>query len=141
MSTEEQLQKVWDTCLLQYWRSAGTVLDAVNEFGRQTGKNITDCSLRRVPPIGYPWKVPMRVFIAERLEKIGNRMWDMPQERDKDLVEKLQTSKYDTANQALNPDRELEKERRNDRKNRSKITLETKNYANRNQKTDWNTVK
>lgn len=141
MSTEEQLQKIWDTCLLHYWRSYGTVWDAVDEFKKQTGKNITECSLLRLPPPGYPWRVPMRVFIADRLEKISNRMWDMPQERDKDLIEKLQTSKYDTAKQSLNPDRELEREQRNTKKNKAKITLETKNYANRNRKTDWNTVK
>lgn len=139
--TQQELQRIWDTCLLQYWRSAGNLYAAVSEFNQQTGKLVTECSLRRIPPLGYPWNIGVRVFVAERLEKISNRMWDMPKERDEALINKLQTSKYDTANQKLNPDAELAKEQRDINKNRAKIALETKNYKNRNQKTDWNTVK
>lgn len=139
--TQEELQRIWDTCLLQYWRSAGNIFDAVEEFNKQTGKSITECSLLRVPPYGYPWQMAMRVFVADRLEKIGNRMWDMPQERDKALIDKLQTSKYDTANQKLTRDPELQKQQREHSKNKQKIRLDVKKYSDRNQKTDWKTVK
>lgn len=139
--TQEELQRIWDTCLLQYWRNAGNLLAVINDFEQQTEQKFSECSLLRVPPSGYPWKIGVRIFVAERLEKISNRMWGMPAEKDKALIDKLQTSKYDTANQRLNPDNEIEKERRNTRKNRAKIALETKNYRNRNQKTDWNVVK
>ena len=139
--TQEELQRIWDTCLLQYWRSAGKIFDAIEEFNKQTGKNITECSLLRIPPLGYPWQVSMRVFVAERLEKIGNRMWDMSQERDKALIDKLQTSKYDTSKQNLSRDPELQKQQREHRKNKQKIRLGVKKYSDRNQKTDWRTVK
>lgn len=139
--TKEEMQRIWDTYLLQTWRSAGTVLDAILSFQRETGEKILESNLLRIPPVGYPWKTGMRVFVAQRLEKIGNRMWDMPKDRDAALIDKLQTSKYDTANQNVRPDRELEKEQRDTKKNKAKITLETKNYKNRNQKTDWGTVK
>ena len=139
--TQEELQRIWDTCLLQYWRSAGKIFDAIEEFNKQTGKNITECSLLRIPPLGYPWQVSMRVFVAERLEKIGNRMWDMSQERDKALIDKLQTSKYDTSKQNLSRDPELQKQQREHRKNKQKIRLDVKKYSDRNQKTDWRTVK
>jgi len=139
--TQEELQRIWDTCLLQYWRSAGKIFDAIEEFNKQTGKNITECSLLRIPPLGYPWQVSMRVFVAERLEKIGNRMWDMSQERDKALIDKLQTSKYDTSKQNLSRDPELQKQQREHRKNKQKIILDVKKYSDRNQKTDWRTVK
>lgn len=139
--TQEELQRIWDTCLLQCWRSAGKIFDAIEEFNRQTGKSITECSLLRVPPLGYPWQVSMRVFVAERLEKIGNRMWDMSQERDKTLIDKLQTSKYDTSKQNLSRDPELQKQQKEHRKNKQKIRLDVKKYSDRNQKTDWRTVK
>ena len=139
--TQEELQRIWDTCLLQYWRSAGKIFDAIEEFNKQTGKNITECSLLRIPPLGYPWQVSMRVFVAERLEKIGNWMWDMSQERDKALIDKLQTSKYDTSKQNLSRDPELQKQQREHRKNKQKIILDVKKYSDRNQKTDWRTVK
>ena len=139
--TQEELQRIWDTCLLQYWRSAGKIFDAIEEFNKQTGKNITECSLLRIPPLGYPWQVSMRVFVAERLEKIGNRMWDMSQERDKALIDKLQTSKYDTSKQNLSRDPELQKQQKEHRKNKQKIRLDAKKYSDRNQKTDWRTVK
>ena len=139
--TQEELQRIWDTCLLQYWRSAGKIFDAIEEFNKQTGKNITECSLLRIPPLGYPWQVSMRVFVAERLEKIGNRMWDMSQERDKALIDKLQTSKYDTSKQNLSRDPELQKQQKEHRKNKQKIRLDVKKYSDRNQKTDWRTVK
>ncbi len=139
--TQEELQRIWDTCLLQYWRSAGNLMAIVEDFYKQTGKNFYECSLLRVPPTGYPWAIGVRVFMAERLEKISNRMWDMSPERDGALIDKLQTSKYDTANQRLNPDAELEQQRRRHRANMAKVTLESKNYKNRNKKTDWSTVK
>lgn len=139
--TPEELQRVWDTILLQSWRSDLKLQGAVNEFRRVTGEKITDHKLRRIPPLGFPWYVSVRVFVAERLEKISNRMWSMPPERDAALVDKLQGSTYDTADQRLNPDAESAKEKRWTAKNRQKVTLETTNYAKRNKKTDWSTVK
>lgn len=79
--------------------------------------------------------------MAQRLEKIGDRLWDLPKEKDEALINKLQTSKYDTAGVNLKPDKDLAKEQKATRSNRAKMELEHKNYRNRNQKTDWKTVK
>lgn len=138
---QKELQRLWDTYLLQTWRSAGTLLDVVTKFNAQVSKDIYTCGIRRIPPQGYPWQIGVRVFVAERLEKIGNRMWDMPAEKDTALIDKLQTSTYDTANQKTNPDNEMQVVRRQLKRNNAKVVLETKNYSNRNKKTDWNTVK
>jgi hypothetical protein len=114
---------------------------AIGDFQQQTGKILWDCSLLRVPPRGYPWHVGLRVFVNQRLHKIGERMWNMPPEKDSALIAKLQTSKYDTANQNTNTDKELNKERKDLKTNRTKIEYETRNYINRNRNTDWGVVK
>ena len=137
----EQMQRVWDTELLRWWRMDGKLYDAVNVFEQTTGVPLHDAGLRRVPHPGYPWNIPVRAFVAERLEKIGNRMWDQPKERDAALIDKLQTSKYDTANQNLLPSSELTKEKRHHNANLRKMALENENYHKRNKKTDWSTVK
>ena len=138
----EQMQRVWDTELLRGWRLDVKLRDVVGAFVHSTGMQLeAGVALRRVPAFGYPWHVPVRVFVAERLEKIGNRMWDQLQERDAALVDKLQTSTYDTANQNLRPDAELAKEKRHHRANLDKLSLEHTNYQKRNKKTDWSTVK
>lgn len=141
MITKEEAQRIWDTCLLETWRSDSKLMVTVSKFNEEAGVKLTEVKLRRVPPFGYPWTVPVRVFVHERLEKIGNRMWNMPPERDAALIEKLQTSTYDTANQNLNRDNDLARERRQEKKNREKLMLDSRNYSRRNQKTDWSTVK
>lgn len=139
--TQAELQRIWDTCLLQYWRSAGTLGQLISDFEKQTGKLFLQCSLLRIPPRGFPWQIGVKVFTNQRLSKIDQRMWNMSPERDAALIEKLQTSKYTTSSQNTNPDSNIRKEQRAIKKNSDKIELETKNYMNRNQKTDWKTVK
>jgi hypothetical protein len=141
MITKEEAQRIWDTCLLETWRSDSKLMVTVAKFNERAGVKLTEMELRRVPPFGFPWTVGVRVFVHERLEKISNRMWNMPPERDAALIEKLQTSTYDTANQNLNRDNDLALEKRHDKKNREKLMLDSRNYSRRNQKTDWSTVK
>lgn len=138
----QELQLAWDTLLIQSWRKAWTVGMLIESFEKQYNVQITDCEILR-KPIGFiPYQMGVRVFIANRLEKIGNRMWDQPVERDADLIEKLQTSKYTTSSEnTLRKDNDLQTEQRRNRKNTEKIVLNHKNYLNRNQKTDWNVTK
>lgn len=137
MSTK---QEYWDMCLLTTWRNSGTLMDAMIKFSDITGKRASDCDLLRFPPMGMPWKITMRVFVAEHLSKISKRMWEQTPDKDVLLLRKLKASKYDTEKDKIR-DTELEYERQMTYKNRQKIKLETRNYSNRNQATDWNIVK
>lgn len=137
MSTD---QEYWDMCLLTTWRNSGSLMDAIHKFQDITGRRATDCGLLRFPPMGMPWKITMRVFVADHLSKINKRMWEQTPDKDVLLLRKLKDSKYDTEKDKIR-DTELEYERQKTYKNRQKIKLETRNYSNRNQATDWNVVK
>lgn len=138
----QELQLAWDTFLLDSWRKAWTVGNLVESFEKQYNVKVADCEILR-KPIGFiPYQMGVRVFIANRLEKIGNRMWEQPVERDAALIEKLQTSKYTTSSgNTLGNDNELATQQRKNRKNMEKVKLESENYGKRNQKTDWNVTK
>lgn len=133
-------QEYWDMCLLTTWRNSGTLIDAIHKFQDITGRRATDCNLLRFPPYGMPWKITMRVFVADHLSKINKRMWEQTPDKDVLLLRKLKDSKYDTEKDKIR-DTELERERQKTYKNKQKIKLERRNYSNRNQATDWNIVK
>lgn len=133
-------QEYWDACLIKAWRNDGQLIEAFTMFQSITGKKTLDIEppLLRVPHEGVPWKMRARVYMASHLEKISNRLWDQPPEKDVLLLRKLKDSKYTTTYQNTNSDKELAKEKRNDKKNKAIITLDTTKYEERNRATDWN---
>lgn len=139
--TKEEMQLIWDKALVEGWRRDFLIAAVLYRFEEQVGKKVFDCDLLRVPPLGMPFKISVRVFAAERLEKISKRLWDQPVERDDALINKLQTSKYTTSTTSTNPDNELKKARKEVRLNRDKIRVHAKKIAMRNHGTDWNVVK
>lgn len=139
--TKEEMQLIWDKALVEGWRRDFLIAAVLYRFEEQVGKKVFDCDLLRVPPLGMPFKISVRVFAAERLEKISKRLWDQPVERDDALINKLQTSKYTTSTTSTNPDNELKKARKEVQLNRDKIRVHAKKIAMRNHGTDWNVVK
>ena len=135
-------QKNWDAAVISTWRRAGSVQDAVLLFRDLSGKQLTDCDppLKRTPPNSYPWKIGIRVFVANYLSKISKRLWDQTPDKDILLLRKLETSSYDTEKGIIN-DLDLAKERQQDNRNRKKVAMSALEYSNRNQSTDWNVTK
>ena len=135
-------QEYWDACLIRTWRKAGTVLDAVMSFQSITNKKLEefDPPLLRTPKIGFPWKIGMRVFVANHLSKISKRLWEQPVEKDIALLNKLKESKYDTEKEVVK-DNTLEAERRAAKRNYAKVEYGINKYMNRNHATDWNVNK
>lgn len=133
-------QEYWDACLIKAWRNDGQLIDAFTMFQSITGKKILDIKppLLRVPHEGVPWKLRARVYMAAHLEKISNRLWDQSPEKDVLLLRKLKDSKYTTTDQNTNPDSEIAKQKKNDRKNKAIMVLNTTKYKERNKATDWN---
>jgi hypothetical protein len=131
-------QKNWDAAVISTWRRAGSVQDAVLLFRDLSGKQLTDCDppLKRVPPMGYPWKIGIRVFVANHLSKISKRLWEQTPDKDILLLRKLETSSYDTEKDMIN-DLNLARERSQDSRNRKKVAMSELEYSNRNQATDW----
>jgi hypothetical protein len=136
-------QEYWDACLIKTWRNDGKIFDAMQMFKSITGKDHFDYEPRllRTPYKGMPWKIRIRVFAAQHLEKISARLWDQDPSKDVLLLKKLQTSSYDTSKQQTNVDEDLKKEGDALRKRRLRIGIEALAIMSRNRKTDWNIVK
>lgn len=136
-------QEYWDACLIKSWRNHGNLLDAIMMFKSITGEMMYEVTppLLRTPPEGTPWKLPARAYMAQRLEKISDRLWDQPPEKDVALLKKLQTSSYTTSTANTNTDNAMERERSQYLRNRKKVAMSTLNASNQNQATDWNIVK
>lgn len=136
-------QKNWDAALIKTWRLAGSIGDVYALFAALAMKRTDECDppLRRMPPKHIPWGVGVRVFVANYLSKISNRLWDQPPEKDILLLRKLETSSYDTEAERMCRDSELEAERKKVRQNREKQSLITTNISNRNHNTDWSVTK
>jgi hypothetical protein len=139
--TKEEMQLIWDKALIDGWRRDFLIAAVLYRFEEQVGKKVFDCDLLRVPNLGMPFYVSVRVFVAQRLEKISNRLWDQPVERDKALIDKLQTSKYTTSTTNTNPDNELRNEQLRLKNNVARNRRNAAMVANRNHSTDWNVVK
>jgi hypothetical protein len=136
-------QEHWDDILVQTWRQYGSVLDVIMTFKRTTGKQYDeyDPPLLRTPHKGFPWKLPVRIFMANHLEKISLRLFAQPPERDVAMLNKLKDSKYTTTDRSTQTrDAEKEKQQRHAAKNQKIIELNNTNYENRNHATDWNVV-
>jgi hypothetical protein len=136
-------QKNWDAALIKTWRLAGSVGDVFVLFKALSGKRSDECDppLKRMPRANYPWRIDVRVFVADHLSKISKRMWEQPPEKDILLLRKLETSSYDTEGEKMHVDKELEEQRKMVRENRERRTLTTTRISNRNHNTDWNVVK
>ena len=135
-------QKNWDAAVIKTWRNAGSVLDAMILFKALSGKQASDCDppLKRTPPVPYPWKLGIRVFVANHLSKISNRLWEQTPDKDILLLRKLETSSYDTEKDVIR-DKELEVERFRQGVNDKRIAMSALEHSNRNQKTDWGVTK
>jgi hypothetical protein len=135
-------QKNWDAALINTWRRAGSVLDAMILFTAISGKKIEDCDppLKRTPPVPYPWKIGIRVFVANHLSKISKRLWEQTPDKDILLLRKLETSSYDTEKEVLH-DKELDKEYSQYKRNRKKVAMSTLSVSNQGYNTDWNVNK
>ena len=135
-------QKNWDAALIKTWRTNANVGDALKLFAALSGKYVTDCDppLKRIPPIGLPWYVGVRVFAAAHLPKISTWMWDHDADRDIDLLRKLEGSNYDCLEKAIS-DAEQRKNYQQTARNKKKLAMANLAYSNRNNDTNWNIVK
>ena len=136
-------QKNWDAALIKIWRQAGNVGDVYVLFKALSGKRSDECNppLKRMPMSTYPWKIGVRVFVANHLSKISNRLWEQTPDKDILLLRKLETSNYDTEVEKMHVDKELKKEQKMLKENRERRTLTTTRIADRNNATDWNVTK
>lgn len=96
--SHEEMQLCWDQHLINCWRRFEPLWMPIVRWEEQTGQKIYQLErpLKRVPAIGHPRNIGVRVFVAEMLPKISDRLWNQGPERDGALIEKLQGSKYDT---------------------------------------------
>lgn len=135
-------QKNWDAAVISTWRRAGSVQDAMILFKSIAGKQTDQCDppLKRLPPANYPWKIGIRVFVANNLSKISKRLWEQTPDKDILLLRKLETSSYDTEKDVIS-DLDLAKERSQDYRNRKKVQMSTLEASNRNQATNWGVTK
>ena len=136
-------QEYWDACLIRTWRNDGKLYDAIQMFKSIVGKHPLDesLSLLRLPPNGMPWKLRIRPFMAQYLEKISARLWDQPPEKDALMLKKLQTSNYTTSTMHTNPDRAMENARVQFHTNENRVAMNHLAYQNRNQESDWSVNK
>ena len=143
--TNHEHQQVWDTALLYAWRSDANIGYLIWKWETDTGANYEEerAHLRRAPRPGMPYGIRVRVWVAEALPLISNRMWDQPIERDAALIAKLQTVGYTTQTRNLKTESNLalERERRAHKKSQERNELSAHVYANRNHTTDWNVTK
>ena len=135
-------QKNWDAAVIKTWRNAGSVLDAMILFKTLSGKKLEDIDppLKRIPPVPYPWKIGIRVFVAHHLSKISKRLWEQDPSKDILLLRKLETSPYDTEKEIIE-DLELANERNQYYRNRKKVAMSTLAVSNQGYDTDWNVTK
>jgi hypothetical protein len=140
-------QEYWDACLIRAWRNHGTYLDAVVMFKSITGIDLmTEGGHRavlRTPRRFFPAKTSMRIFVAQFLPKISDRLFDQLPEKDVLLLRKLATSTYDSEDRAYTTaaDHEHTTEQGRVRKNRLRMGRGTQLVTSRNSATDWNVTK
>jgi len=140
--TQADLQQAYDAALVKGWRKHLQLVDVNDLFFEATNQHFNNTEgLLRTPPSGYTWKGSVRPFVAQYLEKISVRLWDQPIEKDAALLAKLATSKYTTSAQNTNPDKALNNEKSQTKRNTLKADFNVQAYVNRNSKTDWSTVK
>lgn len=143
MSTD---QEYWDACLIKTWRNAKRLLDAMIMFKSITGKHLEDIQppLLRVPRVGYQYKLPVRIFMANHLEKISNLLFKYPPEKDVLLLRKLKDSKYNTSDKSTQAtDKDLKNAMAKNQRDTKRVAFfkEAFGFDNRNRSTDWNVTK
>ena len=140
MSTD---QEYWDACLIKPWRNDGCFLDATQMFKSITGRLVfgREEPLLRTPKEGVPLKMRVRPYMAQHLEKISLRLWDQTHDKDAALLKALKTSKYTTTEQATNPDKEMNRERKQTSNNKKRMAMNSLQRSVRNQATDWGVTK
>lgn len=140
-------QEYWDACLIRTWRQHGSFLDAVSMFRSITGIDlITEEGRRtviRTPRKYFPAHTGVRIFVAQYLPKISERLFAQPPEKDVLLLRKLSTSTYDVEDKAYITASDNEHKNINNqlKRNRLKIGMSTLSVISRNHNTDWNVVK
>jgi hypothetical protein len=134
-------QEYWDACLIRTWRNFGKVSDAMNMYKSIAGK-YPDESILRQPRTGFPWTLSARVFVANHLEKINERLSSQAPEKDIALLHKLRDSKYDTTKDSTQVrDKDLNVARNSISANHKRMAMNSLSYENRNQATDWRVTK
>jgi len=136
-------QEYWDACIIRTWRKAGNVMDAFQMFTSITNLNAMEIQpkLLRLPYAGYPWKIGIRVFVANHLSKISKRLWEQPAEKDVLLLRKLVSSTYDTEKEGMKSDSSLQNEKNKIRRSTIRNEFNARVVAARNSGTDWNVHK
>jgi hypothetical protein len=133
-------QKNWDAALIKTWRTDALLMDTVKLFNTLSGKEFRpDMGLLRTPPAGYPWKHTVRGFVAARLSKISNRLWDQAPSKDILLLRKLETSKYDTEKDFIR-DNERANAILQSHRDTARTRIVARKISERNNATDWNKV-
>ena len=135
-------QKNWDAALIKTWRLAGTYGDALRLFNALSGKRTDECDppLKRIPKRYLPYGVGIRVFVAEHLPKISNRLWDQTPDKDILLLRKLETSPYDSMETKMY-DSGMAALTHEVATNKKRIAMESLSKSIRNQATDWGVTK
>jgi len=133
-------QKNWDAALIKTWRTDATLFDTIKLFSALCGERVPLEGLLRLPRKGFPWSIRVRIFVANHLSKISNRLWEQDPLKDILLLRKLQTSKYDTERDGR-ADYDLQAAQKKHHENQTLGTVMASNIANRNSNTDWHTVK
>jgi len=138
-------QKNWDAALIKTWRLGGNIGDVYVLFKSLSGKRTDECDppLKRMPAPGIPWKIGVRVFVAQYLPKISARLWEQTPDKDILLLRKLETSQYDTLKARMHDEGQAERASliNNVKSNRKRIGMNTLNNSIRNQATDWHVTK
>jgi hypothetical protein len=132
-------QKYWDACLIKAWRDGRQLQHAVLMFESITNQGILDCNLKRTPPPGMMWKMGVRVFVAEYLPKISERLWNQEPSKDAALLNALEKSNYTSCKRG--GDLVLAKIKRQTHQNESKASLLRTKVNDRNRGTDWGVTK
>ncbi len=141
------LQEYWDACIIKTWRQHGSFLDAVIMFRSITGIDLMlekdRRAVLRTPKHYFPAHTGIRLFVAQYLPKISDRLFNQPPEKDVLLLRKLSTSKYDVEDKAYT--NALDHEHKNLsnklKRNRLRMGSATLSVRNRNHDTNWNVVK
>lgn len=135
-------QKNWDAALIKTWRLAGDYMDALKLFTALSGKQTDECDppLKRVPKGYFPYGAGIRVFVAEHLPKISDRLWSQTPDKDILLLRKLETSPYDTLEGRL-CDPNIKMLAGRVYRDKKRMSMEATAKSNRNRDTDWNVMK
>lgn len=132
-------QKTWDACLIRCWRKDLAIRDAVAMYQSIVGQEPE--GLLRMPAETMPRKIRVQVFMDSYLHKISERLWAQDASKDVALLNKLQTSKYDTSatQWRSSAGNGLQSAKKSIKTSKAKSEMDIWKYSRRNHATDWNT--